>query len=87
MKEGVQQETQDDSGQPKVGPCQRFFLVSLKNSLSAEDREVKVRSTAARRERDVTADRQTAGEATHLSASPVMHHLSILSKKKHQRGG
>lgn len=30
---------------------------------------------------------QQAGEGTHLSVSPVMHHLSILPRKKNRQGG
>lgn len=47
-----------DTGQPKVGRCQHFSheLGEKKKGLSATDREVQVRDTAA--EKDIMVDRR-----------------------------
>lgn len=44
--------------------------------MSAKEREVQVRATAEEKDIMVRGHREW-GEETHLSVSPIMHHLSI----------
>lgn len=73
-------DTQWISGQPKVGRSQHFSRELEKGHVS--QRQGGASETYCSRKRHNGRQTQRAGERTHLSASPVMHHLSILPRKE-----